>query len=97
MYNYDNTNPTEDAATEIEKALPEFHDLVEYDLDYTSNDIHTFTDRRWGIKDSTGYFAEKLFGIEAAKIIGIHITDHIICGRPNDTSPGFVSLREKTS
>ena len=33
--------------------------------------------------------------IEAGKILGIHITDHIVCGRPSDTSPGFVSLREK--
>ncbi len=33
--------------------------------------------------------------VEAAKIIGIRITDHIICGRPSDTSPGYVSLREK--
>ena len=32
--------------------------------------------------------------IEAGKILGIHITDHIVCGRPSDTSPGFVSLRE---
>lgn len=35
----------EEAATEIEKALPEFHDLVEYDVDYTSDDIIS-TDRQ---------------------------------------------------
>lgn len=52
----------EEAATEIEKALPEFHDLVEYDVDYTSDDIISFTDRRWGIKDRHGDFAEELFG-----------------------------------
>ncbi|NLG00075.1 MAG: hypothetical protein GX565_07980 [Lentisphaerae bacterium] len=52
----------EEAATEIEKALPEFHDLVEYDVDYTSDDIISFTDRRWGIKDRRGDFAEELFG-----------------------------------
>jgi len=33
--------------------------------------------------------------IEAGKILGIHIVDHIVCGRPSDTSPGYVSLREK--
>lgn len=33
--------------------------------------------------------------IEAGKILGIHIVDHIVCGRPSDTTPGFVSLREK--
>ena len=33
--------------------------------------------------------------IEAAKIIGIRIVDHVIVGRPSDTTPGYVSLREK--
>ena len=33
--------------------------------------------------------------IEAAKILGIRIVDHVICGRPSDMTPGFVSLREK--
>ena len=33
--------------------------------------------------------------IEAGKILGICIVDHVICGRPSDTTPGFVSLREK--
>ena len=32
---------------------------------------------------------------EAGKILGIRIVDHVILGRPSDTSPGFVSLREK--
>ena len=33
--------------------------------------------------------------IDAAKILGIRIVDHVICGRPSDVTPGFVSLREK--
>ena len=33
--------------------------------------------------------------IEAGKILGIRVLDHVICGRPSDTSPGYVSLREK--
>ena len=33
--------------------------------------------------------------IEAAKILGIRIVDHVIVGRPSPDSPGFVSLREK--
>ena len=33
--------------------------------------------------------------IEAAKILGIRIVDHVICGRPSPDSPGYVSLREK--
>ena len=33
--------------------------------------------------------------VEAARILGIRIVDHVILGRPSDTSPGFVSLREK--
>lgn len=33
--------------------------------------------------------------IEAAKILGIRIVDHVICGRPSEHTPGFVSLREK--
>jgi len=32
---------------------------------------------------------------DAGKILGIRVIDHVICGRPSDTSPGFVSLREK--
>ena len=33
--------------------------------------------------------------VEAGKILGIRVIDHVICGRPSDTSPGYVSLREK--
>ena len=33
--------------------------------------------------------------IEAAKIIGIRIVDHVIVGRPSPETPGYVSLREK--
>jgi len=33
--------------------------------------------------------------IEAAKILGIRIIDHVIVGRPSPDSPGYVSLREK--
>ena len=32
---------------------------------------------------------------EAGKILGIRVVDHVICGRPSDTTPGYVSLREK--
>ena len=39
------------------------------------------------------YQARRL--IEAARILGIRIVDHVICGRPSDMTPGFVSLREK--
>lgn len=33
--------------------------------------------------------------VEASRILGIRIIDHVICGRPSDMTPGFVSLREK--
>jgi len=33
--------------------------------------------------------------IEAAKILGIRVIDHVICGRPTENTPGYVSLREK--
>ena len=33
--------------------------------------------------------------IEAGKILGIRVVDHIVCGRPSDTTPGYVSLRDK--
>ena len=33
--------------------------------------------------------------VEAAKIVGIRIVDHIVCGRPGPGPPGYVSLREK--
>lgn len=33
--------------------------------------------------------------VEAAKILGIRVVDHVIVGRSTDTSPGYVSLREK--
>ena len=33
--------------------------------------------------------------IEAGKILGIRVVDHIVCGRPSDTTPGYVSLREE--
>ena len=33
--------------------------------------------------------------IEAGKILGIRVVDHVICGRPSDTTPGYVSLREE--
>jgi len=33
--------------------------------------------------------------IEAARIIGIRVLDHLIVGKPSDTSPGYISLREQ--
>ena len=33
--------------------------------------------------------------IEAGKILGIPVRDHIVCGWSSDMTPGFVSLREK--
>jgi len=33
--------------------------------------------------------------IEAGKILGIRVTDHIVCGHPTTDTPGFCSLREK--
>jgi len=33
--------------------------------------------------------------IEAGNILGIRVLDHVICGRPSDTTPGYVSLREE--
>jgi DNA repair protein RadC len=33
--------------------------------------------------------------IEAARILGIRIVDHVVAGRPTATTPGYVSLREK--
>ncbi|HPB10668.1 MAG TPA: DNA repair protein RadC [Kiritimatiellia bacterium] len=33
--------------------------------------------------------------IEAARILGIRVLDHLIVGKPSPTSPGFVSLRER--
>lgn len=33
--------------------------------------------------------------LEAAKILGIRVVDHLIVGRPSATAPGYVSLREK--
>ena len=33
--------------------------------------------------------------VEAGRILGIRIVDHVICGRPSEHTPGFVSLREK--
>ncbi len=33
--------------------------------------------------------------IEAARIIGIRVTDHLIIGKPSGTSPGYISLREQ--
>lgn len=33
--------------------------------------------------------------VEAGKILGIPIVDHIICGRPSAGTSGYVSLREK--
>ena len=33
--------------------------------------------------------------VEAGKILSIRVIDHVICGRPSETSPGYVSLREK--
>jgi len=32
---------------------------------------------------------------KAAQILDIRIVDHIVCGRPSDTTPGYVSLRDK--
>ncbi|MDD2456362.1 MAG: DNA repair protein RadC [Kiritimatiellae bacterium] len=33
--------------------------------------------------------------IEAARIIGIRVVDHLIVGKPSETAPGYVSLREQ--
>jgi len=33
--------------------------------------------------------------IEAARILGIRVVDHLIVGKPTSSAPGFVSLREK--
>ena len=33
--------------------------------------------------------------IEAARILGIRVVDHLIVGKPSPSTPGFVSLREK--
>lgn len=33
--------------------------------------------------------------IEAARIMGIRIVDHVILGKPSADTPGYVSLREK--
>jgi DNA repair protein RadC len=33
--------------------------------------------------------------VDAGKIVGIRVIDHIICGHPSPETPGFVSLREK--
>ena len=33
--------------------------------------------------------------IEASKILGIRVVDHVIVGRPSTETPGYVSLREK--
>jgi DNA repair protein RadC len=33
--------------------------------------------------------------IEAGRILGIRVLDHIVCGRPSDTTTGYVSLREE--
>jgi DNA repair protein RadC len=33
--------------------------------------------------------------IEAGRILGVRVIDHLIIGRPKDGAPGFLSLREK--
>ena len=33
--------------------------------------------------------------LEAGRILGIRVVDHVIIGRPSDMTPGFVSLRDK--
>jgi len=33
--------------------------------------------------------------IEAARILGIRVVDHLVVGKPSTSTPGFVSLREK--
>ena len=33
--------------------------------------------------------------IDAGRILGIRVTDHVIVGKPDASGPGFVSLREK--
>jgi DNA repair protein RadC len=33
--------------------------------------------------------------IEAARILGIRVVDHLIVGKPSPSAPGYVSLREK--
>ena len=35
--------------------------------------------------------------LKAAKILGIRVVDHIICGRPSPEKPGYVSLREEST
>ena len=32
--------------------------------------------------------------LEAGRILGIRVVDHVIIGRPSDATPGYVSLRE---
>ena len=33
--------------------------------------------------------------LEAGRVLGIRVTDHVIVGRPSPETPGYVSLREK--
>lgn len=33
--------------------------------------------------------------VEAARILGIRVVDHVIVGKPSSVSPGYISLREK--
>lgn len=33
--------------------------------------------------------------LEAGRILGIRVVDHVICGKPSASTPGYVSLREK--
>ena len=33
--------------------------------------------------------------VEAGKLLGIRVTDHLICGRPTESHAGYVSLRER--
>ena len=32
--------------------------------------------------------------IDAGKVLGIPVQDHVIIGRPSDSKPGYFSLRE---
>ena len=33
--------------------------------------------------------------VEAGKLLGIRVVDHLICGRPTESHAGYVSLRER--
>lgn len=33
--------------------------------------------------------------VEAGRILGINVLDHVVIGRPDENQPGYVSMREK--